>query len=75
MSREQFIESDLDEGLGVEGKRSRDAKADGDKNADSPLAPKHRPAPDERDQERKGKKRKPFDRLTIKEEDDANIFR
>ena len=75
MSREQFIESDLDEGLGVEGKRSRDAKADGDNNAVSPSAPKKSPDSDEQDQGRTGKKRKPFNRLTIKDDDDSNIFR
>ncbi len=75
MSRERFIESDLDEGLGVEGKHSRGAKADGDKNAVSSSAPKSRSAPDERSQDARVKKRKSFDRLSIKEEDDADIFR
>lgn len=75
MARERFIKSDLDEGLGVEGKRSHDAKADVDEKAGSPSAPKSRPAADERDQDTKVKKGKSFDRLSIKEEDGTDIFR
>ncbi|MFA5395868.1 MAG: hypothetical protein WC346_07675 [Methanogenium sp.] len=75
MSPARFIESDLDEGLGVEGKRSRGAKDDNDKITVSPSAPKRRPAPDGRDQDAKVKKRKSFDRFTITVEDDTDIFR
>ena len=75
MARERFIKSDLDEGRGVEGKRPRDAKASVDEESDSPLAPEEQPVPDERDRNIKGKKEKTFVHLSIKEDDDANIFR
>ena len=75
MSPVRFIESDLDEGLGVEGKRSRGAKDDSDKNVVSPSTPKQRPAPDERSQDTKVKTKKPFGRLTIINEDESDIFR
>ena len=69
MARERFIKSDLDEGLGVEGKRPHDAKASVDEVSGSPLEPQGRPAPDERDQNPKAKAKKgtSFDRFSIKE--------
>lgn len=75
MARERFIKSDLIEGLGVEGKRPHDTKPSIDEESGSPLEPENRPAPDKQDQNQKAKKRKSFDRLSITEEDDANIFR
>lgn len=75
MARERFIKSDLDEGLGVEGKRSRDAKADVGEKAGAPSAQERHSASDERDQDTKVKKGKSFDRLSIKEEDETDIFR
>ena len=77
MARERFIKSDLIEGLGVEGKRPHDAKASIDEDSGSPLEPEKRPDPDELNKKREGKadSRKSFDRLSIKEKDDANIFR
>ena len=77
MARERFIKSDLAEGLGVEGKQPNDTKAGVDEESGTPLTPKREPAPDERDVNRvvKEKKRKSFDRLAIKEQNDANIFR
>ncbi|KAF1078567.1 hypothetical protein [Methanogenium sp. MK-MG] len=75
MARERFIKSDLDEGFGVEGKRPHDTKVSVDEESGSPIAPEGRPAPDEQDQNQKAKKGKSFDRLSIKEQNDANIFR
>ncbi len=75
MARERFIKSDLDEGLGVEGKRPHDTKASVDEVSGGSLAPEGRPVSDERDQKPKAKKGKSFDRLSIKEEDDTDIFR
>ncbi|MDE4908506.1 hypothetical protein L0665_07790 [Methanogenium marinum] len=69
MARERFIKSDLDEGLGVEGKRAHDTKASVDEVSASPLTSEGRPVPGERDQnsKEKAKKGKSFDRLSIKE--------
>ncbi|GAB7016380.1 hypothetical protein [Methanogenium cariaci] len=77
MARERFIKSDLDEGLGVEGKRPNDTKARVDEGSGSSVQPEKRSAPVERNQnpEAKTKKGMPFDRLSIKEQNDANIFR
>ena len=75
MAGERFIKSDLDEGLGIEGKRPRDTKASVDEDSGSPLSPEKRPAPDEGDQKKKANKGKSFDRLSIKGENDSNIFR
>lgn len=75
MARERFLKSDLDEGLGVEGKRPRDEKASVREGADSPLAPEAKRSPEERGRHEPGKKKKSFDRLSINEKDDADIFR
>ncbi|WAI00146.1 hypothetical protein [Methanogenium organophilum] len=75
MARERFLKSDLDAGLGVEGKRPRDAKASVDEEADRPLAQEGRPSPEKQGQQEKGKKKKSFDRLSINEKDDSDIFR
>lgn len=81
MARERFIQSDLDEGRGVEGKRPRDEKARVREESGSPLEPVGRPDPEEKGPQEKGttgqkeKKDKSFDRLSIHEKDDADIFR
>ena len=69
MARERFIKSDLDEGLGVEGKRPHDTKVSVDEVSGTPLTPEESPASNEQDQNPKAKvkKRNSFDRLSIKE--------
>lgn len=75
MARERFLKSDLDEGQGVEGKRPRDAKASVQEESGSPLEPAGRPDPEEGGRREQGKKGKSFDRLSIHEKDDSDIFR
>ena len=69
MARERFIKSDLDEGLGVEGKRPHDTKVSVDEESGTSLASEDLPAPNEQGQNPKAKvkKRNSFDRLSIKD--------
>jgi len=73
MAREKIISGDLDDGIGVEGRRNTDKKRQ-DEEEELPATPSESVETSSKDTKKIRNQKKGFERLTFDKKSDSDIF-